>query len=250
MKNSKIKALFAMLLVIFTGVYAQKIPIATGEWAPYTGEKLAGQGLATEIVAAAAKAAGLSMDFVFYGDAWLRCENETKNGVVFATFPYSRTEERLKTFAFSDAIVSGRSRIFFVEGKAKDIAWMTMKDFSAYTFIGMQSYDYVGMFKENGIKMEAATTPELAFKMLQAGRGEYIIEDELVANAVIKTIFGMAAAKVKMNKKSWKEDPYYLMVSKAYPNSAEILVKFNAGLAAIKKSGTYKAILAKYGLTE
>jgi len=250
MKQFRKIAFAALCILGAAGSFAQKIPLATGEWAPYTGAKLAGQGLATEIVTAAAKAGGVNFEFVFYGDAWLRCENEAKIGTVFATFPYSKTAERGKVYDFSEPIISGKSKIYYVEGKGKDIAWTTMKDFSAYKFIGMTSYDYVPVFKEYGIKMDPAPTSELAFKMLQAGRGDYIIEDELVAMAVIKSVFGTDAGQVKMIKKSWKEDPYFLMVSKNYPNAKEILAKFNVGLAAIKKDGAYKAILAKYGLSE
>lgn len=250
MKKSCLIACVLLGLVLASGAFAQNIKLAAGEWAPYTGEQLAGYGFTAEIVTAAAKAAGMTVEYAFYGDAWLRCENETKTGAVFATFPYTPTDERAKTFDFSEPIYKGKSQIFYVEGKGKDIAWTTLKDFAGNNFIGIAGYDYVPALKEYNIKMEPTSTTELAMKMLQAGRGVYLIEDEIVGLAAIKTVFGAEAGKVKMVTKPWKEARYCLMVSRTYPNSKEILEKFNAGLGTIKKNGTYKAILAKYGLSD
>lgn len=237
-------------LVLSVGVFAQNVKMASGEWAPYSGEKLAGQGLVTEIITAASKAAGMTPDFDFYGNAWLRCENEVKTGVVFAAFPYSITAERKTMYDFSDPVLSTKARIFYIEGKGKDIAWSTQKDLAAYSFIGIAGYNYVSVFKELNIKMESTSSAELAFKMLLAGRAPYFIEDEMVGNTAAKAALGADANKVRMMSKSWLEEPMYLLVSRTYPNSKEILAKFNAGLQTIKKNGTYKSLLAKYGLSD
>lgn len=239
----------ALALLSGMGLSAQNVPIATGEWAPWVGEKLPGQGLSTEVIVAACKQAGLTPVFSWYGDAWTRCEADIAKGSAWATYPYTVTPERSKTYDFSDVLVSGRGLIYYVDGKGKDIAWNRLADFGSATFIGIAGYDYGETMAKENIKTVAALNTDSAFMMLKAGRGDYFISDEYVASASIKTVFGSESSKLKTVTKPWKEAQYRLMVSKTYPGAQDILKKFNAGLAAIKANGTLKAILAKYGMS-
>lgn len=246
----KISILLAILVIIGAAsqAFGQQVTLAAGEWAPFTGKDLPGQGFNTELVTAAFKAVGITAQYNWYGDAWLRCENETQAGTVFGTFPYTQTPERSKIYDFSDGVYTSRSYIYYVEGRGKDVTWTSLKDFAGHSFIGIPGYDYVPRIQEAGLKMETATTTEQGFRMLQSGRAEYLIEDEMVAAPAIKAAFGPDASKVKMVTKPWHEAIYRIMVSRTYPNAADLLKKFNQGLDIIKKNGTYKAILAKYGL--
>jgi ABC-type amino acid transport substrate-binding protein len=57
-------------------------------------------------------------------------------------------------------------------------------------------------------------------------------------------------ASFKRVAKPFDEKTFHLMVSRSFPGSQEIVKKFNAGLAAIRKDGTYSAIMAKHGVPE
>lgn len=78
---------------------------ATGEWPPYTSEKLAEYGYATEIVSAACKVAGIRPVYRFY--PWPRAEKKAYEGEVFATFAYIVTDEKMKKYYLSDILFQG-----------------------------------------------------------------------------------------------------------------------------------------------
>ena len=241
-------ALGVLMFGILAGVsHAQSVPLASGEWAPFTGEKLQSQGVCSEITRAAFKAGGMSANIGFY--PWARAEAMVKGGEAFATFPYAMTEERKSGFSFSEPIILAKSKIFYYEGMGKPIEWSSLADFKKYKMGGVQTYWYTEALAKSGIAADLTTSSEQAFKMLQAGRIEYLIENELVGLELIKSLFPGDTAKFKTLAKPYDESPFFLMVSRTYPNSAEVLKKFNDGLAAIRADGSYQAILAKFGVS-
>jgi len=243
-------ATFLFVLGAFCAVeaFAQKAPFVSGEWAPYVSEKMPGQGPLSEIVFAATKAAGLEPSVAFF--PWARAEAEVASGAAFATYPYAITDERKKSYDFSDQLASSKSMIFYVSGKGKYFAWNSLSDFKSYKVGGIAGYNYIEDLSKNGIKPEMATGIDLILKMAYAGRIDYFIEDELVAREAIKAIYPGEQGKFLVFAKPYKDSPLYLMVSKKYPGSADLLKRFNGGLATIRKNGTYAAILSKYGIKE
>ena len=237
-----------LALALLTSLAAQKVTLATGEYAPYTGEKRAEKGFMTELVMAAANAGGLEVNLEFV--PWARAEQMVKEGKALGTFPYTTTDERRKTFDFSDVIYTSQAKIFYYEGFGKDMAWNTIKDFQNSKFGGARGWWYMDDLTKNGIKVDVADSTEVAIAKLQVGRFDYLIENELVALAAIKAQFPNEVAKFKTLAKIYSQDTLSLMVSRTYPNANELLKKFNTGLAAIHKDGTFKKILAKYGLSE
>ena len=247
MKDLKSIAACALIVLGAFGSFAQPVKMATGDWAPFTGEKLPSQGVCVAVVRAACKAGGLTEDTKFY--PWVRCEAMVKSGEAFATFPYQMTDERRAKYAGSEPIIVAKSKIFYCSGVGKDIQWTSLKDFQKYRMGDVNGYWYTEAFTQNGIKADLANGSDLAFKMLQSGRFDYLIENELVGLETIKTLFPGETDKFKTLEKPYDESPFVLMVSRTYPNSEEILKKFNAGLAAIRQDGTYQDILKKSGIS-
>jgi len=246
---------FRMLLVgacialLAVPLCAEKTVFLTGEWDPYVSETLSAYGPSAEIVAAACKEAGIDYEFRFV--PWKRCEAEAEAGQAYAAFPYVITEERKKTFDFSDSFQRSRGFIYWMSGgKEKAVAWNSLKDFAGYTFGGAAGYSYMEELTASGIKVETVKDSDALFKMMQAGRIDYLIEDELVAAGKIRKIFGADASKVTLLDKPFNDSPLGLLASRQYPGAAALTAKFNAGLAAIRKNGTYKAIMDKYGIKE
>jgi len=73
---------------------AESVVLATGEWPPYTSEKLPEYGFVTKIVTAACNAGGITPEYHFY--PWARAEMLADSCEVFAAFPYVITEEKKK----------------------------------------------------------------------------------------------------------------------------------------------------------
>ena len=116
-----------------------EIPLATGEWEPYTAEKIEGQGAFTEIVSAVFKEMGQPVKYQFY--PWKRAEAETLAGNVFAAFPYIVTDERKKDYEFSDPILMTAGKFFYMPERQKgEITYDKFEDLQAFNVGGVLGY--------------------------------------------------------------------------------------------------------------
>ncbi len=246
------KVLVSLFIVLVCAVYsnaAQKVILATGEWAPYTSETMSGGGFFTEVVTAVFKEAGIEVEYKYF--PWLRCEAEAKSGNVFAIFPYKETSERKQVFDFTDGIFSSKGRFFYMKNKiTKEIKWDKFEDLKAYKIGGTLGYWYLKDFEKAGLKPDYANDDTASIKKLQAGRVDIVPADELVGWGIIKKEFPGEVSNFGVVKKPLNVDNLSLMVSRSYPDSAAIKGRVNAALKRIKEKGIYSAILKKYGLSE
>lgn len=247
MKVTKIAFLALLTVSIGSVAMAQSIPMSIGEWAPFTGEKLVGSGMAAEIVTAAGKAGSLAPKYSFV--PWKRAEADVQGGTSFATFPYQKTAEREGAYLFSDTLFTSGFTIASVTGnaKTKGFAYGKPADLKGYSVGITAGTDAVkNQLAAAGVTVEESQTPEQLVKKLAAGRIDFAIDDRVVLFLACKAETGTAFTFLE--KPFGTDSEFRLMVSKKYPDAAGILAKFNAGLAAIKKDGSLAAILAKYGL--
>ena len=141
-----------MIVLLATPLSAgQKLTLVTGEWAPYTAEKMVGYGFFTEIVSAVFKEAGLNVEYKFL--PWIRCEKEVKEGTAFAAFPYKITDERKQTYDFSDPIANSTGRFFYLKSRIKsEVKWAKLEDLKSHSVGGALGYWYEKDFATAGIK--------------------------------------------------------------------------------------------------
>jgi polar amino acid transport system substrate-binding protein len=221
--------------------------IVTGEWEPYTGSKMENLGFFSEIAAAVFKEAGIPVKIEFY--PWLRCEKLVQDGTAFATFPYIVTDERLATYKFTDPVANSTGRFFYVKGTlAKEPTWKTWADLKGFTIGVPLGYWCEKPMKDAGLSVQDVSNDETNFKMLQAGRVQMIVCDELVGWQIIKRLFPKEVDKFAVVTQPLNDSELRLMVGPKYPKSTELLAEFNAALKRIKDKGIYAEILKKYGL--
>ncbi len=246
MKGLEAFSLIILFLLSTIGLNAQTVKFVTGEWAPFTSKDISGQGFVTEIVLAAAQEAGIRVELFFA--PWARCELMVKSGEAFASFPYVKTEKRQKSFNFSDTITISYAKVFYYAGFAKEISWSTLADFLPYRMGAVRGSSDVETLVNAGIKPIIATDSNAAFGMLKLGRMDYYPENELVARMSIKNLFPGDVDKFLTLTRPYSSNSLMLLVSRTYPKSQELLLKFNSGLATIRKTGVFQAIQKKYGL--
>jgi polar amino acid transport system substrate-binding protein len=224
-----------------------QILLATGEWKPYTSEKMEGLGAFTEIVSAAFEEMGQKPRYVFY--PWKRAESETKDGKVFATFPYIMTDERKKDFDFSDPVMISTGKFFYLPERHKsEIVYNQLEDLQAYRVGGTLGYWYETPFKQAGLQVDYTSSDEQNIQKLYLDRVDLIASEELVGWAIIRALYPQEVNRFATVKKPLNEDPLRLMISKQYPGAAELTQRFNAALKAIYAKGIAQKILEKYGL--
>ena len=222
--------------------------MTTGEWAPYTSETLEGYGFFTEIVTAIFDEMGRTPQYEFY--PWQRAEQAVQDGEAWAAFPYSYSEERALTFAFSDAVANSTTVFFYYKPHMEAVKWEELADLKPYTIGGVLGYFYEGTFKEAGLTTDYTSSEELAIKKLQAGRVDLLPMTPLVAWPQIKTLFPDEVENFGTLEKPLAETTLCLMIQKDNQESVLLLEQFNAALQAIKEKGVYQEILTKYGIPE
>jgi polar amino acid transport system substrate-binding protein len=246
-KQSIIFGFFFFLTSLSLG-FSEEVILTTGEWAPYTTKKLEGKGYCSEIISNAFKNAGMDVTFKFF--PWKRAEKSVSAGKSFGCFPYLVSVERQKEFDFSDDIAFSRGVFFFRKDKLTNKpTWQDISDLKHLRIGGVLGYWYEKekLFEKSGIKVDYVAKDALNVKKLDKGRVDLIILDEVQGWDIIKLTSNNAKHFDTLDK-PLNESKLHVMVSRKYPNSKEILAKFNTGLRKFKQQPEYIAILKRFGL--
>lgn len=203
-------------------------------------------GFFTQIVTEVFKEMGVENKYVFY--PWRRCYDSVLNSSVWAAFPYSYTEERSKEVLYSDAIAYSSTKLFYY--KNDNYKFETMEDLKQYKIGGLIGYFYEEIFKNAGIQVDYVSKEIDALKKLMLGRIELFPLNELVGWHLIKTHFPDEIDNFGVLPKPLFSDALYLIVSREYPGTIDLLEKFNSALETIKMNGEYENILAAYNLSK
>jgi polar amino acid transport system substrate-binding protein len=234
---------FKLLLVLsllsyqsFSYATGQKILLATSEWEPYISETRAGHGKFAEIVTAVFKEMGMTTEFVFA--PWKRVEALVKQGDVFAGIPYSDTVERRKVFDYSDPILDSVNVFFYhTQVYPKGVSYSKLEDLSHYRISGVTGYWYENTFAQAKLPVEYVTSDQQSITKLYFKRVDLVATDELVGWSLIKNLYPQDASVFAVVAKPLKLTSLHLLISKKYPNAADITQKFNATFQRLNKQG-------------
>jgi polar amino acid transport system substrate-binding protein len=231
-----------------TATFAEDIvPIATGEWPPYTSEKFEGYGVCTEVVSAIMQEMGLKPKYTFY--PWKRAEMMVLVGRVFGAFPYAITTERQQEFDFSEMIIENKTVFFYLKARfPTPPKWNTLENLRVYRIGGVVGASYISAFEKAGLNFELVALEEQNVRKLESNRIDLMITDEAVGWQLIQQLYPSGRDGFATLDKPLITGNSHLMVSRTFPNHAQLLTQFNQALIRIKESGKYQAILAKYGL--
>jgi len=246
------KRLLILIAFILPAMVAstEKIVLLTGEWEPYTTEKSAHKGAFSEIVIAVYHEMRTDYKIKFY--PWKRAEIMVGEGSAMAAFPYAVTDERQKTFLFSDPVMNSTSKLFYYKpsNKVKITDWKSYADLKAFRIGGVLGYFYEKEFTAAGLNVENVSSDEMNLKKLKAGRVDLIPGEELVSKLLIKKLFPTEQQYFIALDKPLKSSSLHLMFSKKNADSEENIKFFNNALKRIKANGKYKTIMTKYGLAD
>ncbi|MFY0618483.1 substrate-binding periplasmic protein [Shimia sp.] len=202
---------------------AETITFAAGEWAPYIGSELPESGLHTQRVREVMKAAGYDIELEYM--PWKRSFEMTKKGDFVATFSWSRTDDRIDEFYYPEVPVDAQTDvIFYSHTKYPDgLNVSSIDDIQAQglTVIGYSGYWYEAEYQNRGMDMRTVTSPESAWKMLQSGRADVLIENQVVGEMSLHDVLGDQAGDIRQAAEV-RSAPVYVLFSRQHPDGAAL----------------------------
>jgi len=217
---------------------------AEDDWAPYSSVvDHRAQGFAVDVVREAFAAVGITASFEVLpyvrclakvkAGKLAGCFNAVPNGMISASYlwhAHPLFTTRMNVYALAGSKEQGLSAAS-LEGKSVGVA---------------RDYEYGDEFDLNTkIVRKVVDKNEHGFKMLLSRRIQYMAAEERIANALFAKYPDAFGARFKMVG-TVATPGLYMAFSKDAPDAARYLEKFNQGYAALRKSGRYKAIEARW----
>lgn len=192
--------MFGLLFAILGGPMAiaqESLPgsmdhvrLVTTEWPPYSGEDLPGKGLVSIIVKGAFARNGTEVQLsVIPWRRALRSMSPSEN-TADAIFPLYGSAPRRSTFYLSEAISFSPVGFVFIRGSTFD--WQTLDDLDGLTIGTVGGYVNTPTFDarvaSGKIKTIEANDDLSLLRLLQAGRVDAVVMDQLVARQLLDTL--------------------------------------------------------------
>jgi polar amino acid transport system substrate-binding protein len=234
-----IRAALLLLFVMTSAAHALTLAVEDA-WEPYANPD--GTGMSTDIVRAAFKSVGIEATFETI--PYARLLQEVQAGKYVGGFNVAREPSR------EDAFLWGREMLFLARAHYYHCRPRLLEASGATELqngekVGViLGYEYGELFhKNNRISKVWGKRHDQILRMLQAGRVDMVILFEKTANLFLN--------ELKLQEEVFAAFPsepsrIYVAFSRQHPEAGHYLDKLDEGLARIKASGEYQAILEKY----
>ena len=219
----------------------EPILIATGEYTPYTSQKLKSNGFVNHVISEAFKKEGYTVKFTYL--PWKRGSVDTERGRYHATSYWFQSEDRRKTFYYSDPVIT--EKYFFFHLKSNPIRdWSTLSDLKEYRIGATIGSTYTKEFwdatKSGMLKVQAVPHNETNIKKLLIKRIDLFPTGLVAGFALIRQHDPDKVNLVTYLPTPFRTETGHLWFPKKRKDSYELMLIFNRGLAKLKKEGIYK----------
>lgn len=231
-----LKTALCLLLVVGGASLSARetVRIAIGEWPPYLSQTLPHHGVAAHIVKEAFEAANVDVEFTFL--PWGRVLVYVENGQFDASILWVETEERARSYLFSDVLLEGEAVFFY--NKENPLVWQSYDDLDGKRFGGLlsASYPWFEAAKAEGadIEMELVTEEHQNISKLLSERIDAFSLDKLVGLHMLQQRFPDRQHLISYDARPIESWPYRLIFTKS-PRGEELVEAFNKGLGIIKE---------------
>lgn len=232
----------------------EKLPIAVSVFPPFEfvqdGEVT---GIDTEIVTQVLERQGYTADIRIL--PWPRAQKYVQDGVMAATFSFTKNSDREKFYYFSDPL-SVVKDVFF-KRKNLEITWNSLDDLKDYRIGASNGYSYAPDFmkaikdqKFKEVQILSGDNLELRqLHKLKNGRIDIFICEVSVCQYLIKTHGDEFEMINFIDKPIGEIRPFYIGFSKKWSGSKELVSQFNIELKKFSDEGKRNLIFEKYGVT-
>lgn len=228
---------------------AENMRLVTGELPPYATQERVDEGIALDIVRKAFANVGNTVNYTFR--PWTRSLEEARAGLWDGTAYWGKNPARDIGFLISDNVLT-EQWVFLYRQRAdgvKPFDWDSLVDLKGKRIAAVQSYTYTPEFwemqKTGTLKVEISQDDLGNLRRLVAGRVDVVVIERNVACYLMNAHFKQdEVADFRAHPKLLTNQfTTHLMMSEKLPQSAERMKAFNQGLAQLKKSKDYAALL-------
>ncbi|MNF39065.1 Bacterial extracellular solute-binding protein, family 3 [compost metagenome] len=217
---------------------AQTLKLATGEFQPYVGESLPGQGLSSQIVQLAFETAGYQTLLVFM--PWRRAAAQTGAGHYDGSYPWAMNDERKLRFLYSQPIYQGQIR-FFARRSGSLADTSQWYDKTLCIPDGWDTTQLQQPITHYRFKLERPSGIENCLLMVGNGRVDLTAINPMVGASLARKL--QVEHKISPVGEVIATDLNYLIVPRSLPNAGKLIEDFNKGLQRIRDNGRYEQIL-------
>ncbi len=222
--------------------------IATGEIPPYVSERPEDSFL-SELFDAIGPEMGARFEFRFM--PWRRCELALDELSAWGAVPYVPTAEREKKYLFSAPLYTKQTKLFYYSpsGRPPLARFEQLSELRPLRIGGVRGYYYEQMFHEAGLQLDFALSEEQNFRKLRAGRVDLVPALEPVGWELIRRLFPPEEARFFNTVSTPLHVGFnFLMSSRRYPQTPDLLEQFNSALDKLRRNAVYKQIAERHGL--
>lgn len=244
----KISLVFMVCCLLSSGAAAaDSLPLATGEWPPYTGAGLDDGGFFTALVMEVVRTMGLEPR-VRIG-SWGSAEEGVRTGDVWGAFPYAINDEGQKPFWFSEPIMLTRTVFFYDGGRLRDPPqYRLLEDLRAYRIGGVRGYWYESLFARAGLQVIAMESDEENVRALVRGDVDLAAMDLQVGRWLLCRQDSKDMGRISVLDPPLLSGTAHVLISRTYPDAAGLMQRFNAALGEVRRSGRYRKLLKGHGI--
>ena len=245
MKKALLLICLCIGLLVPATAHAGPVTIATGEWPPWSGENLPGQGYVLQLVREAFAETGHTVKYEFY--PWARALVVTVEGGVDASAYWYESEKVKKDCYYSDVLT--RERIVFFRKKSTRLeGWNTLEDLCAYRIgatLGVTFTEEIVRLGAKGVlTVDLAKDNLTNFRKLVHGRIDLLPSPEVLGLKILRDNFPPDVRKgIVIDPKPVSQRTGHLIFPRKVPASKELLQDFNRGLKMLIRSGRYDELL-------
>ncbi|WP_025897994.1 substrate-binding periplasmic protein [Sneathiella glossodoripedis] len=223
-----------------------KLNLVTGnDYLPFTDESLPDGGMHTKIVRRVMELEGIPHSITFL--PWKRGYELTLSTTYDATFPYSLTKERAKSFVYSDPIYA-ISNVGFVRENS-DLRKSELSEVKGRTLCSPLGYAVPGWLgdaiKKQEVKVLSPVSLKQCFQMLKEGRVDFVHANR-EQGSLDSAAYTKGMEPFRIMDGSFSDVFNHLIISREHMDVDMIMRRFNRGLKALKDSGEYEMIVQTY----
>ncbi len=248
--RTKTKMILILFLVLSFSISAwaeDKIRITTGEYSPFSSEKLEHYGVIAQIIKEAFALEDIEVEFGFF--PWGRAYDLAKEGDWDASSFWVFSQKRAKDFMLSAPIVN--SYTVFYHLKSFKFDWKTMDDLKDIDIGATIEYFYGEDFKKaeesKKINVERVPSDKINYRKLLNSRIQIFPIDRYVGADLLRTDFTPEEQKlITFHPKPLILQEYYLLFSRKAAENKKRLELFNKGLKRLKANKRVDELMLKF----